>query len=104
MKRLIGIALVVFALAAVPAAFADGTTPVPQQPIPAAKAQKLGQLRLHLKVVAIRLRKQCSGTTPDQKCLDQAQKIADRLAAVIARLQKLQAYLNGATTTAGATG
>jgi hypothetical protein len=107
MKRLISIALVVFALAAIPAAFADDTTPA-QQPVPAAKAHQLGQLRQHLKVVAHRLRKQCSGTTPDQKCLDKAQKVADRLGKLIARLQalqaKVQAYLNGTTTDSSSVG
>lgn len=94
MKRLTTLALLVFALAAVPAALADDGTPSPTQPA-AAPATQASQrdagggsariraeiLRLRLQIVALRFRLHCgpNGKAPADRCRAFAQKAEDRL-------------------------
>jgi hypothetical protein len=93
MKRLIPFALIALALAAVPAAFADGSNP----PAPAAPttqragspAQRFQILRLRLDLAGLRLAKHCRGNASSvpQACLDFAQKVEQRLQKLDANLQ-----------------
>jgi hypothetical protein len=92
MKRLITIALVVFSLAAVPAALAD-TAPAPptapgQQQSTNDRAQRPGHVRLRMKIVAHRFRERCGSNTSDQACIDFANKVAERLAKLDAKVQE----------------
>jgi hypothetical protein len=92
MKRLTTLALVVLALAAVPAALADdGTTPAQPASAPAATQQRHGGagdartrveiLRLRLQIVKLRFRLHCGahGKAPAERCTAFAQKVEDRL-------------------------
>lgn len=99
MKRLISIALLVLALAAVPAAFADDSAPVAptapgQQQARGGKAERMAHLRLRVTVVAHRFHKRCADDNTNQKCVDFATKAAGRLAKldtnVQARIAKIQ--------------
>jgi hypothetical protein len=106
MKRLISIALVVLALAAVPAAFADDTAPVAptapaQQQAGGGKAQRQAHLRLRIKVAAHRFHKRCGSDTENQRCVDAATKAAERLAKLDA---KVQARIDKIQETCGAAG
>jgi hypothetical protein len=110
MKRLITIALVVFSLAAVPAALADDTT-APAAPTAPGQQQstndpsnRAGHLRLRLKIAVHRFRKHC-GTGADgapDRCLEVAKKAAERLAKldekVQARIAKIQETCTAAST------
>lgn len=106
MKRLIALALTVFALAAVPVAFGDdGSTP-PDSSAPAAtqapaqgqgqRGQRLELLRLRIQLVELRFAKHCgaSATGADQRCVDFATKAEARLTKldsnVQARIAKIQ--------------
>jgi hypothetical protein len=109
MKRLIALALTVFALAAVPVAFGDngGTPPASSTPAPTtatptqAPAQgqrgtRLEQLRLRIQTVELRFAKRCgsSATAAPQRCVDFATKVEERLTKletnVQARVAKIQ--------------
>jgi polyhydroxyalkanoate synthesis regulator phasin len=102
MKRIITIALVVFSLAAVPAAFADDTT-APAAPAAPGQQQSTndrpnrgGHLGLRLKIAVHRFRKHC-GTSADgspERCAEVAKKAEERLTKldekVQARIAKIQ--------------
>jgi hypothetical protein len=110
MKRLITIALVVFSLAAVPAALADDTT-APAAPTAPGQQQstndrpnRAGHLRLRLKVAGHRFRKHC-GTSADgapERCVEIAKKAEERLAKldekVQARIAKIQETCTATST------
>lgn len=94
MKRFAPLLLVVFALAAVPAAFADDTTPTPAAPPatqPAAGGQEAGRqgghpffrirlemLQIRLQLVQLRYRIACHKHDSD-RCTEFTQKVTDRL-------------------------
>jgi hypothetical protein len=113
MKRLIPLALVALALAAVPAAFADGSNP----PAPAGQttqqagnpAQRFQILRQRIELAGLRFAKHCRGNASSvpQACLDFAQKVEQRLqkldSNVQARIAKIQQTCSGSTSTATAT-
>jgi hypothetical protein len=94
MKRFAPLALIVLALAVVPAAFADDSTPAPAQPTAAPATQPAQQnvgrpgirmrieiLRLRLRIVELRFRFHCgqNGNASHDKCVAFAQKVEDRL-------------------------
>jgi hypothetical protein len=100
MKRLIPLALIALALAAVPAAFADdGSTPPPPggQTTPTQTTQRAGGgpaqrfeiLRLRLELAGLRFAKHCRGNASSvpQACLDFAQKVEQRLQKLDSNLQ-----------------
>jgi hypothetical protein len=104
MKRLIVLALTVFALAVVPVAFGDdGSTP-PDSSAPAAtqdqaqgkRAHQLELLRLRVRLAELRFAKQCgaNATGADQRCVDFATRVEERLTKldgnVQARIAKIQ--------------
>jgi hypothetical protein len=98
MKRFAPLALVVLALAAVPAAFADdGNTPAPTAPAAAAPTvQQAGVrtrveiLRLRLRIVQLRFALHCGdkGNAPSDKCVAFAQKVEQRLQKLDGNVQK----------------
>jgi hypothetical protein len=107
MKRFTTLALVVFALAAVPAAFADDATP-PARPAattaaaPAQQRQNGGTgnarmrvelLRLRLQIVKLRFRLHCgpNGSAPADRCHARAEQM-------VARLQKIDANVQAKLT------
>jgi hypothetical protein len=110
MKRIIALALTAFALAAVPVAFGDDGSTLPDTTASAAsqdqgqQGQRLQQLRLRIQTVERRFAKHCgtSATGAPQQCLDFAGKVKDRLAKVDenvqARIAKIQQTC-GATNT-----
>ena len=129
MQRLIALALTVFALAAVPAAFADnGSTPPVTPPTasgqdpaaqgapgqdpaaPAAPGQARGHrleiLRLRIRLAELRFAKHCgtNSTSASQRCLDFAKKVEDRLTKldgnVQARIAKIQSTCTATSTDA----
>jgi len=121
MKRLIALALTVFALAAVPVAFGDdGSTP-PDSSTPATSTQaptqaqqgqrgtRLEQLRLRIQTVELRFAKRCgsSATAAPQRCVDFATKVEARLTKldtnVQARVAKIQQACGAATTNTAST-
>src|SRR4029079_17450993 len=81
MKRLTTLALIVFALAAVPAALADDATPTapsaPAAPQPrhVAPGTRLEILRLRMQIVQLRFRLHCSGGRNADKCQAFAQRV-----------------------------
>lgn len=98
MKRLIPLALIALALAAVPAAFADdGTNPPPTGTQPAATAtqraggpaQRFQILRQRIELAGLRFARHCRGNpnSVPQACLDFAQKVEQRLQKLDANLQ-----------------
>jgi hypothetical protein len=102
MKRLAPLALIVLALAAVPAAFADDTTP-PSQPAAAAHVSprlRLQIVRLRMQVVRLRFQLHCgpNGNAPLDKCVAFAQKVEDRLTTFDGNVQKKLADLKACTT------
>jgi DNA repair exonuclease SbcCD ATPase subunit len=112
MKRLTPLALVVLALAVVPVALADDTTPaapvdstVSAQQQPANdRAQRLEQLRDRIKTAVERFQKHC-GTGANgapERCSDVAKKAAERLAKldanVQARIAKIQETCTATST------
>ena len=97
MKRITSLALIVLALAVVPAALADDTTPPAQQPANPAHAGGHANLRLRLEImrvrvqlVRLRFRLHCgpNGNAPQERCVAFAQKVEDRLTAFDSNLQK----------------
>jgi hypothetical protein len=99
----------VFALAAVPAAFADdGTTTPPAAGGSATAGQARGQqlqiLRLRIQLVELRFAKHCGKSSDGaaQRCLDFAQKVEDRLTKldgnVQARIAKIQSTCTASST------
>jgi hypothetical protein len=124
MKRLIALALTVFALAAVPVAFGDNGSTPPDGSAPAAtqgqaaptqdqaqgqRGHRLELLRLRIQLVELRFAKHCgaSATGADQRCVDFATKVEARLTKldsnVQARIAKIQQTCSAATTAAGST-
>lgn len=121
MKRFAPLALVVLALALIPAAFADDSTPVPTQPTtttaPAtttpsdtrpAKQNAGGRpgvqlrieiLRLRLQIVQLRFRLHCgqNGNASQERCVAFAQKVLEHLTKLDANLQAKIAELNACT-------
>jgi hypothetical protein len=109
MKRLIVLALTVFALAAIPAALADdGTTTPPTAGSSAAPGQARGQqlqiLQLRIRLAELRFAKHCgtSSTGASERCLDFAKKVEDRLTKldgnVQARIAKIQSTCSATST------
>ena len=114
MQRLLALLFTVFALAAVPAAFADDgtTTPPAGSPAPAAQQQAPSQargkrleiLRLRIQLVELRFAKHCGSTSngAGQRCLDFAKKVEDRLTKldgnVQARIAKIQSTCTATST------
>jgi hypothetical protein len=103
MQRLITLALVVLALVAVPAAFADDTAPAApaEQQATNDQAHHPGAfLRLRMKIVAQRFQKRCE--TRSERCLELAQKVEERLAKldekVQARIAKIQETCTATST------
>ena len=116
MKRFAPLALIVLALALIPAAFADdGTTPpstgtttttAATQPDTGAKANvglRIEILRLRLQIVRLRFRLHCGphGNAPQDRCVAFAQKVEDRLTKLDGNVQQKLADLR--TCTAGST-
>jgi hypothetical protein len=119
MKRFAPLALIVLALALVPAAFADNGTPVPTQPTTTAPAttppattppaqQNAGRpgiqmrieiLRLRLQIVQLRFRLHCgqNGNASQDKCVAFAQKVVDRLTKLDGNVQAKLAALKACT-------
>ena len=120
MKRLIALALTVFALAAVPVAFGDdGSTPpdsstpttgtqAPTQ-VQGQRGKRLELLRLRIKTAELRFAKHCgaNGAGTDQRCVDFATKVEARLTKldtnVQARVAKIQETCGAATTNTAST-
>jgi hypothetical protein len=111
MKRLTTLVLLVFALAAVPAAFADDSTPATSAaPAPAAQQQpgargrlpiRLEILRLRMQIVSLRFRLHCgpNGHAPADKCTAFAQKVEDRLTKIDGNVQSKLDQLKACTAT-----
>jgi hypothetical protein len=122
MKRFAPLALIVFALALVPAAFADDSTPVPTQPTAAAPVtqsaatppttaparQNAGRpgiqmrieiLRLRLQIVQLRFRLHCgqNGKASQARCVAFAQKVEDHLKKLDGKVQAKLAELKACT-------
>jgi hypothetical protein len=113
MKRFAPLALIVLALAVVPAAFADDTTPAPTQPTaaPATQAparQNAGRpgiqmrieiLRLRMQIVQLRFRLHCgpNGNASHERCVAFAQKVVDHLTKLDANVQAKLAELKACT-------
>jgi hypothetical protein len=117
MKRFAPLLLIVLALALVPAALADDTTPSAQPTAPAAQASaqsaaghgnlrlRLEIMRLRVQIVRLRFRLHCgrNGNAPQSTCVAFAQKVEDRLTAFDGNVQKklgdLQSCTSGSTDT-----
>jgi hypothetical protein len=113
MKRFAPLALIVLALAVVPAALADdGTTPTPSQPTAApatttqapAARQDAGRpgiqmrieiLRLRMQIVQLRFRLHCgqNGNASHERCVAFGQKVVDRLTKLDGNVQAKLAEL-----------
>jgi hypothetical protein len=93
MKRFAPLFLVVLALAAaVPAAFADTTTPAQPQRHPVARI-RLEILRLHLQLARLEYRVICHDTSSD-RCTQFAQKLVTRLTTVDTAVEQKLTSLN----------
>ncbi len=119
MKRFAPLALVVLALAVVPAAFADDTIPAPTQPTaapatqPATPATRPAQqnagrpgiqmrveiLRLRMQIVQLRFRLHCgqNGNASHERCVAFAQKLVDHLTKLDGKVQAKLAELKACT-------
>jgi hypothetical protein len=112
MKRFAPLALIVLALAVVPAAFGDDTTPAPAQPAgaPATQPAQLGAgrsgirtrveiLRLRLRILELRFRLHCgqNGNASHDRCVAFAQKVEDRLAKLDGNVQAKLTELKACT-------
>jgi hypothetical protein len=104
MKRLTTLALIVFALAAVPAALGDDATlaapsaPAAQQQRHVAPGMRLEILRLRMQIVQLRFRLHCSGGRNADKCQAFAQRVDDRLTKLDGNVQSKLAELKACTT------
>jgi hypothetical protein len=116
MKRFAPLALIVFALAVSPAAFADNGTPAPSAPPTATPpattppaTQNAGRpgaqlrieiLRLRLQIVQLRFQLHCSqnGNASHDKCVAFAQKVVDRLTKLDGNVQQKIADLKNCTS------
>jgi hypothetical protein len=113
MKRFAPLALIVLALALVPAALADDTTPPAQQPAAPAATQTPAQagghanvrlrleiLRLRVQLVRLRFRLHCgpNGNASQDQCVAFAQKVEARLTTFDANVQKKIADLQACTS------
>jgi hypothetical protein len=109
-RKLVPLALVLFALAAVPVAFGDdGTNPTPGSTAPAAPAaqgqggarQRLENLRNRIHGVELRFAKNCRGgaSSAPQQCVAFAQKVEARLQQIDTNVQARIAKLQACTTT-----
>ena len=116
MKRFAPLALIVLALAVVPAALADDGTPAPAPPTAAPAAtttqaparQDAGRpgaqlrveiLRLRLQIVQLRFRLHCgqNGNASHERCVAFAQKLVDRLTKLDAKVQAKLTELKACT-------
>jgi hypothetical protein len=116
MKRFAPLALIVLALAGVPAALADdGTAPAPSQPTaaPATTTQAPAQqnagrpgiqmrieiLRLRMQIVQLRFRLHCgqNGNASHERCVAFAQKVVDHLTKLDRNVQGKLAELKACT-------
>jgi hypothetical protein len=113
MKRFAPLALIVFALAIVPAACADDSIPAPTQPSAATPATQPAQqnagrpgirmrieiLRLRMRIVELRFRLHCgqNGNASHEKCVAFAQKVEDRLTKLDGNVQAKLAELKSCT-------
>jgi hypothetical protein len=89
MKRFTTLALVILALAAVPAAFGDDGGA--QQQAPAARAAlktRVEIVRLRVEIVKLRYRLHCHGGKNADECSAFAQKVVDRLTTLDGNVQK----------------
>ena len=109
-RKLVPLALVVFALAAVPVAFGDdGSNPAPGSTAPAAPAaqgqggarQRLENLRNRIHGVELRFAKNCRGgaSSAPQQCVAFAQKVEAKLQQLDTNVQARIAKLQACTTT-----
>jgi hypothetical protein len=119
MKRLAPLALVVLALALVPAAFADDSTPVPTQPTTTTTAPattppatpptgqnaggrrlRIEILRLRVQIIQLRFRLHCgqNGDASQARCVAFAQKVVARLTKLDANVQAKIAELKNCTS------
>lgn len=117
MKRFAPLALIVLALAVVPAAFADGGTPAPTPPAAAPTTQpattppaqqnagrsnvqmRVEILRLRLQIVQLRFRLHCgqNGHASHDRCVAVAQKVLAKLTKLDANVQQKLADLKACT-------
>jgi hypothetical protein len=122
MKRFAPLALIVLALAVVPAAFADDGTPAPTTPTtttapttqtPPARTAPAGQnaggrngvqmrveiLRLRLQIVQLRFRLHCgqNGKASHERCVAFAQKVLDKLTKLDGNVQQKLTELKACT-------
>jgi hypothetical protein len=112
MKRFAPLALIVLALAIVPAALADDGTPAPAQPTAAPATQPAQQnagrpgirmrveiLRLRMQIVQIRFRLHCgqNGNASHEKCVAFAKKVEDRLTKLDGNVQAKLTELKACT-------
>ncbi|HEY2372822.1 MAG TPA: hypothetical protein VGH82_09760 [Gaiellaceae bacterium] len=121
MKRFAPLALIVLALALIPAAFADDGTPTSSTTTTTTTATttqpnagrgnaanvriRVEVLRLRLQIVRLRFRLHCGphGTAPQDKCVAFAQKVEDRLTKLDGNVQQKIAGLKAcASDSAGA--
>jgi hypothetical protein len=118
MKRFAPLALIVLALAVVPAAFADDGTPAPTPPAAAPTTQpsrtppaqqnagrpgvqmRVEILRLRLQIVQLRFRLHCgqNGNASHDRCVAVAQKVLDKLTKLDANVQQKLADLKACTS------
>ena len=112
MKRFAPLALIVLALAVVPAALADDGTPAPTQPTAtttqAPARQNAGRpgiqmrieiLRLRMQIVQLRFRLHCgqNGNASHERCVAFAQKVVDHLTKLDGKVQAKLAELKACT-------
>jgi len=112
MKRFAPLALIVLALAVVPAAFGDDTTPAPAQPAAAPATQpaqpnagrsgirtRVEILRLRMRIVELRFRLHCgqNGNASHDRCVAFAQKVEDRLTKLDGNVQQKLTELKACT-------
>ena len=116
-KKLVPLALVVFALAAVPVALGDGSNPTPGPTTPPATQpatqpatpgqtqgsarQRLENLRNRLRLVELRFAKNCRGgaSSAPQQCVAFAQKVEAKLQQLDTNVQAKIAKLQACTST-----
>jgi hypothetical protein len=108
MKRFAPLALIVLALALIPAAFADdGTTPPSSTTTTATQPNgkaanaliRVEILRLRIQIVRLRFRLHCGphGNAPQDTCVAFAQKVEDRLTKLDGNVQQKLADLKACT-------